>query len=150
SPDASAFARAQTKERCVMGTMLRLLGALAPVVFFVQTATAQDGQITLPTIVVSPTTIPTSSDQIASSVTVITGKELERDHITTVPDALRAVPGLNVVQTGGPGGQTAVFMRGTNSNHVKVLIDGVDVSDPTTPNGAFDYAHLLTGDVDRI
>ena len=41
------------------------------------------------------------------------------------------MPGLNVVQTGGPGGQTSVFMRGTNSNHVKVLIDGIDVSDPS-------------------
>ena len=67
-----------------------------------------------------------------------------------MPDALSTVPGLNVVQTGGPGGQTSVFMRGTNSNHVKVLIDGIDVSDPSTPGGAFDYAHLLTGDVERI
>ena len=67
-----------------------------------------------------------------------------------MPDALSTVPGLNVVQTGGPGGQTSVFMRGTNSNHVKVLIDGIDVSDPSITNGAFDFAHLLTGDIERI
>jgi len=60
------------------------------------------------------------------------------------------VPGLNVVQTGGPGGQTSVFMRGTNSNHTKVLIDGIDVSDPSTPNGAFDYAHLLAADIQQL
>lgn len=106
--------------------------------------------IALPQIVVSPTTVPTPLDQIASSVTVITAAELERRQIRTVPDALRTVPGLNVVQTGGAGGQTAVFMRGTNSNHVKVLLDGIDISDPSTPNGAFDFAHLLTGDVERI
>jgi vitamin B12 transporter len=67
-----------------------------------------------------------------------------------VPDALAAVPGLNVVQSGGPGGQTSVFMRGTNSNHVKVLVDGIDVSDPSNPNGSFDLGQLLTGDVARI
>src|SRR4051794_17346629 len=150
SPDASAIARAQTKERCVMRTKLQMLGALAPLVLFAQASAAQDNQVTLPTIVVSPTTVPTPLDQIASSITVIAGQELERDHIKTVPDALRTVPGLNVVQTGAVGGQTSVFMRGTNSNHVKVLIDGVDVSDPSTPNGAFDFAHLLTGDVERI
>ncbi|HZQ14783.1 MAG TPA: TonB-dependent receptor [Pseudolabrys sp.] len=133
-----------------MGTKLPAVGALALTCMLAQAAAAQDKEITLPQIVVSPTTIPTSADQVASSVTVITGRDLERDHISTVPDALRTVPGLNVVQTGGPGGQTAVFMRGTNSNHVKVLIDGVDVSDPVTPNGAFDFAHLLTGDVERI
>jgi len=41
-------------------------------------------------------------------------------------------------------------MRGTNSNHVKVLIDGIDVSDPSSPNGAFDFGQLLTGDIERI
>jgi vitamin B12 transporter len=111
---------------------------------------APDGAVTLPAIVVSATTVPTPARDIASSVTVITDRELQREQIRTIPDALRAVPGLNVVQTGGPGGQTAVFMRGTNSNHVKVLVDGIDIGDPSTPNGAFDFAHLLTGDIERI
>jgi vitamin B12 transporter len=133
-----------------MGMKLRVAGALALTMFAGRAAAQDSTQVELPQIVVSPTAIPTPASQIASSVTVITGQELQRDHISTVPDALRAVPGLNVVQTGGAGGQTAVFMRGTNSNHVKVLIDGVDVSDPVTPNGAFDFAHLMTGDVERI
>lgn len=106
--------------------------------------------VALPTIVVSPTTIPTPSDQVASSVTVITAEEIEQRHLRTVPDALNTVPGLNVVQTGGPGGQTSVFMRGTNSYHVKVFIDGIEAGDPSSPNGAFDYTHLLTGDIARI
>ena len=41
-------------------------------------------------------------------------------------------------------------MRGTNSNHVKVLIDGIDVSDPSNPNDAFDFGQLLAGDIERI
>lgn len=105
---------------------------------------------TLPELVVTPTAIPTPVEQVASSVTVITAAEMERDQRRTVPDALQTVPGLNIVQTGGPGGLTSVFMRGTNSNHVKVLIDGIDVSDPSNPNRSFDFGHLQTADIDRI
>src|SRR5262245_25682201 len=86
--------------------------------------------IELPTLVVSPTGIPTPINQVASSVTVITAADIEREQWRTVPDALRTTPGLNIVQTGGAGGQTSVFIRGTNSNHVKILIDDIDVSDP--------------------
>jgi len=101
-------------------------------------------------IVVSPTGTETPVTQIASSVTVITAKDIERDQRRTVPDALSTVPGLNVVQTGGPGGQTSIFMRGTNSNHTKVLIDGIDVSDPSSVNRSFDLGQLLTSDVQQI
>jgi vitamin B12 transporter len=103
-----------------------------------------------PTIVVSPTATETPIDQIASSVTVITAKDIERDQRRTVPDALSTVPGLNVVQSGGPGGVTSVFMRGTNANHTKVLIDGIDVSDPSNPARVFDLGQLLTSDVQQI
>ncbi len=100
--------------------------------------------------VVSPTTVVTPSEQSASSVTVITAGDIENRQLRTVPDALASVPGLNVVQTGGPGGQTSMFIRGTNSNHVKVLVDGIDMSDPSNPNATFDFGQLLTGDIERI
>ena len=86
----------------------------------------------------------------ASSVTVVTAADIERDQRRTVPEVLQTIPGLNVVQIGGPGGQTSVFMRGTNSNHVKVLIDGIDVSDPSNPGRLFDFGHLQTFDIERI
>jgi len=101
-------------------------------------------------VVVSPTAIETPIDQIASSVTVITAKDIERDQRRTLPDALATVPGLNVVQSGGPGGLTSVFMRGTNSNHTKFLIDGIDVSDPSNPNRVFDLGQMLTYDIQQI
>jgi vitamin B12 transporter len=101
------------------------------------------------TVVYSPTAIPTLARDIASSVTVITAADIAREQRRTVPDALANVPGLNIVQTGGPGGQTSVFMRGTNSNQVKVLIDGIDVSDPSNPNRSFDFGQLLTADIER-
>ena len=101
-------------------------------------------------VAISPTLRPTPLSQTGSSVTVITGQDLEAKQSRTVPDALSDVPGLNVVQTGGPGGVTSIFIRGANANHTKVLVDGIGVSDPTSPDGSFDFAHLLTSGIDRI
>jgi len=101
-------------------------------------------------IIVSATRTPTPALEVASSITVITAADLEARQLRTISDALKDVPGLNVVQTGGPGGVTSVFIRGTNSNHTKVLIDGIDVSDPSNSTGAFDFGQLLTLDIERI
>jgi vitamin B12 transporter len=101
-------------------------------------------------LVVSPTGTATPVGEVASSLTVVTARDIETQQSRTAPDVLNTVPGLNIVQTGGPGGQTSVFMRGTNSNHTKVLIDGIDVSDPSNPNGSFDFAHLLASDLQQV
>jgi vitamin B12 transporter len=100
-------------------------------------------------IVVSATRIETPVNEIGSSVTIITDREIERDQKRTLPDVLRTVPGLNIVQTGGPGGKTSVFMRGSNSNHTKVLIDGIDANDPSQ-DGVFDFAQVLTSDIAQV
>jgi vitamin B12 transporter len=104
----------------------------------------------LDTVVVTATRIPTPESQVASSITVISADDIAAEQTQTLPDILRVVPGLNVVQTGGVGGQTSIFMRGTNSNHVKVLVDGIDVGDPSSPNGAFDYGQFLTQDIQKV
>ncbi len=98
----------------------------------------------------SATRIPTPQSQVGSSVTVITAEDIAAQQLVTVTDVLKLVPGLNVVQSGGPGGQTSVFIRGTNSNHTKVLIDGIDVSDPSNAGATFDFGQLLAGDIERI
>jgi vitamin B12 transporter len=101
-------------------------------------------------LVVTATRIPTPELQVASSITVVTAADIALKQEQTLPDVLKDAPGLSVVQTGGPGGQTSVFMRGTDSNHIKVLVDGIDVSDPSSSNAAFDFGQFLTADVDRI
>lgn len=139
-----------------MGVRFRLAAASAvAVIAAVQAASdpaqAQQSQpVVLPEVTVSATGIATPLDQVGSSVTVITAADIERTQRRTLPDVLNNVPGLNVVQTGGPGGQTAIFMRGTNSNHIKVLLDGIDIGDPSTPNGAIDLAHIATSDIARV
>ncbi len=101
-------------------------------------------------IVITATRIPTPLLQVASSITVVTAADIEARQERTFADVLKDIPGLNVVQTGGPGGETSVFMRGTNSNHTKVFIDGIDVSDPSNATGAFDFGQLLTQDIERV
>ncbi len=66
----------------------------------------------------------------------------------TVQDALRSVPGVDVAQAGGPGAQTSVFLRGANSTHTLVLVDGVRVNSPFFPG--YDFSLLSTENVERI
>jgi vitamin B12 transporter len=101
-------------------------------------------------VAVSPTGIVTPVGPLASSVTIVTEKDIQTQQHRTVPDILNTIPGLNVIQAGGPGAQTSVFMRGTNSNHTKVIVDGIDIGDPGNANGAFDYAHLLAADIQQM
>jgi vitamin B12 transporter len=104
----------------------------------------------LETLVVTATRIPTPELDVASSITIITADDIAARQVRTLPDLLKEVPGLNLVQTGGAGGQTSVFMRGTNSNHTKVLVDGIDLGDPSNPGGAFDLGTFLTQDIQTV
>ena len=101
-------------------------------------------------VVVSATRLATPADQIGSSVTVVTAADIDARQERSLPNALETVPGLFVEQSGGLGGQTSLFMRGTNSNHTKVIIDGIDIADPSTPTNAADIGKYLTGDIARI
>src|SRR5580693_6822541 len=114
---------------------IQLLGSivgLAAVATITDVARADnaDAEDSLQPVVVTATKIPTPESQVASSITVITADQIAAIQATTLPDVLKYVPGLNLVQSGGPGGQTSIFLRGTNSNHTKVIVDGIDVTDP--------------------
>ena len=119
------------------------------VVVFVLALTAQQPQdtIVLKPVVVTATRIPVAADAIASAITVLRGADLQARGIRTVADALRTVPGAAVVETGSLGGQTALFMRGGESDYVKVLLDGVPLNQA---GGGIDLANLTTDNVDRI
>ena len=101
-------------------------------------------------VVVTATRISTPISHVGSSITLITAGDIDAHQWRTLPDALAGAPGLNLVQSGGPGGLTSVFIRGANANHTKVLIDGIEVNDPTTPTAAFDFGQVLTSDLARV
>jgi len=133
-----------------MPKLIRALLASVSFVALVPAVSFADDATTVPPIVITATRNPTPIDQIGSSMTLITSDDIEAKQEQTLPDVLRDVPGLNIVQSGGEGGQTSVFMRGANSNHTKVLVDGIDASDPSTPSGAFDFAPILASDIERV
>ena len=99
-------------------------------------------------VIVSATRFDIPLDQSPASVSVITSEDFEQKQIQRVSDALREVPGLSVVQTGTAGQLTSVFTRGLRSEHTQVLLDGVPINQGL--QGAFNFADLVTDDIDRI
>jgi vitamin B12 transporter len=114
------------------------------------TADGGDSATTVSPLIISANPVPTPASEVASSVTLVTAQDFDDLQERTAPDVLSTVPGLNIVQTGGPGGVASVFIRGADSNHTKVVVDGIDVSDPSTPTGAFDFSNLLTAGLERV
>ncbi len=100
-------------------------------------------------LVVTGSKLPRTGADISESATIITADEIERYRYRNLGEALRAVPGLHVSASGGLGAQTSVFMRGSESDHVLVMIDGVKVSDPAS-GGLFEFSELLLSNVERI
>jgi vitamin B12 transporter len=98
--------------------------------------------------VVSPTRSQQRVVETSPSITVITGEELKQKQVTTVADALREVPGLDVVESGSRGSVTSVLIRGADADQVLVLIDGVRVNSTTL--GAYDFSQLTPENIDRV
>ncbi|WBH15770.1 TonB-dependent receptor plug domain-containing protein [Sphingomonas radiodurans] len=85
---------------------------------------------------------------LPASVTLISAGDLAERQTRIVSDVLRDVPGLAVSRTGGVGGSTQVRIRGSEANHVLVLIDGIEVSDPY--QGEFDFGTLINDEAAKI
>lgn len=107
------------------------------------------GNLDLPEISVTANLVPTPLEQVGSAVTVITGEEMKKQNIRLVSQILRQVPGVAVSRTGPVGQWTDVRIRGSEPNQTKVFIDGIAVNDPAA-DSAFDFAHLLADDIERI
>jgi vitamin B12 transporter len=121
-----------------------LIVVLLPVLARAQTVPLDEN------ITVTATRAPAKVAQVAGGVTIIDRATIERRGYVDLVQALAAVPGLRVVQAGGPGAQTSVFIRGTNSNQVLVLRDGVPINDPGDPGGAFNFGVDTLNDIARI
>ena len=117
-----------------------------PTVMAAQQPPPRDSAVLAP-VVVTAARFPQPAGDVPAAVTVLRGADLRAQGIGTVLEALREVPGAAVVQTGSFGGQTSLFLRGGQSNYVKVLVDGVPVNQP---GGSFDFANLTTDNIDRI
>jgi len=101
-----------------------------------------------PVLVVTPSRMVEPLADALAAVSVISREDIELSAAQDLFELLRLQPGIDIVRTGGAGAQTSVFLRGSNSNHVLVLIDGVRVNSVNT--GAYAWELLPLGQIERI
>ena len=107
---------------------------------------AQTGSHASDAVVVTATRTPTRVSELTSDITVIERDQLER--AGTLMQALRMEPGIEVTQQGGPGTVSSIFLRGTNSDHILVLVDGVRLGSASLGTTAFE--HIPVDQIERI
>lgn len=132
--------RSRQKYAVVVGLVLAVSGSV-----MAEEKTAQLGEV-----VVTATRDEVPIEQVGSSISVITAKEIEQQQKRTVADALRMVPGLDVKSYNGAGSPTDISLRGAPSYHTLVLVDGVEVNDPSDAQGGYNFANLTTDNIERI
>jgi len=99
---------------------------------------ANNDEINLPETLVTATRSETVKNELASASTVYTREDIERLQVRTLPDLLKGSAGLDVVQNGGYGQPSSVFIRGTDPSHVLVLIDGIKAGSISLGTAAFE------------
>ena len=100
------------------------------------------------TIVVTPSRAPQKLAEPLQHTSVITREAISASTASDLPTLLRQESGVEIAQTGGIGTQSAIRIRGSESDHVLVLIDGVRVNSVTTGTTAIDQ--ILLDEIDRI
>lgn len=103
---------------------------------------------TLSPMVITAERVAKDPARVSSNTTVIDEAAIRRAQVRHVADLLRRQASLQIASSGGPGKATSLFMRGGNSGHVLVLVDGVRVGSATT--GSFDWALMSPEDIERI
>lgn len=102
----------------------------------------------LPPIVITPTRTAETASESLAAVTTLDRKDIERLQAVSVPDLIRALPGVTLSNNGGMGKVTSVFLRGTESDQVLVLIDGIKAGSATSGTVAFE--NLPVDQIERI
>ena len=100
------------------------------------------------TIVVTATRNELSITEATIPVTVIDREAIEQSLATDLSELLRFEAGIDVGRNGGPGQATSIFMRGTESNHTLLLIDGVRINPGTIGGAAFQ--HIAPEIIERV
>jgi vitamin B12 transporter len=101
-------------------------------------------------VVVTGTMLESELENSGSSVSVLTNQDLKDGQYRNALNAIKQVPGVDVVQSGGNGGNAGVFLRGGNSEHTLVLLDGIELNNPATANRSFNLANLTLENIERI
>ncbi|MCC6561144.1 MAG: TonB-dependent receptor [Xanthomonadales bacterium] len=111
-------------------------------------ANAEGSAVRQPTVEVTARRESTPVDATLAAVRVIDRAEIERRQPGDLLELLRGEVGIDITRSGGVGQATTLFLRGSNSNHSLILVDGVRVS--SANSGLYDLAHLPLANVERI
>ncbi|MEM7100492.1 MAG: TonB-dependent receptor [Pseudomonadota bacterium] len=130
------------KSKCKLA--LILLAAYLPL----NITYAEQDQADIEDMVVVGSRVPTADYKVGRVVTVLDEQQIQDIGYSSGADLFRFVPGVAVSRTGGYGGLTQLRLRGSEANHVLVLIDGIDVT--AAGSGEFDFSSLLSSDIERI
>ena len=104
--------------------------------------------IKLADVVVTASRVPQALDSIIGDVTVIDAEEIKRAGQSTFIELLQSQPGVEIASTGGAGQISSIFLRGTNSNQVLVLIDGIRVG--SVSSGSTAFGNISLSQIDHI
>lgn len=107
-----------------------------------------DDAALLDTVVVTAERQQTTLAETLAPMIVIDRATIERSQATDVAELLRFHAGLDIARTGGPGQTATLFLRGTESNHVLVLVDGVEINPGTV--GVAPFTHISPDMIERI
>lgn len=120
----------------------------APVFVHAQTAGTNLPASDTTDYVVTASRMPESAAQAVRPVTVITAEDIRQSGAGSVTDLLRTLGGVEITQNGGLGSSSSVFIRGANSDHTVVLVDGVRIGSATLGTAAFESIPLAL--IERI
>ena len=130
-----------------MNKFLTLMMCIASIISGFSAAHQVDGD--MENILVSASLLPITSKRSANAITIIGSDQIKNRAVVSVSDLLRDVAGLAVSRSGVQGSQTQIRVRGGEANHLLVLIDGVEVNNPSQ-NDEFNWGNLVASDIERI
>lgn len=99
-------------------------------------------------VVVTASRIPQTRENVLADVSVIDREEIERAGPSTLVELLQHQPGVEISSNGGEGKQSSIFLRGTNADHVVVLVDGLRINSATA--GTTSFEHIPLSQIERI
>lgn len=105
-------------------------------------AQVQSTATTLERVVITANRTPQPLSSVLADVSVVEREEIERSGAFGVADLLARLPGIEFARNGGPGTTTSLFIRGSETRHTAVYIDGVRVDSQSTGGAAWEQIPL--------
>lgn len=100
------------------------------------------------TMVVTANRFEQSESSVLASISVVTKEEIERLQAKTLTEVLRYIPGVQVGESGGPSNTTSIFLRGSESKHTLVLLNGMKINNASS--GGFDFSIIPVETIEQV